>query len=103
MTIKVTVDNFEAEVMNSSVPVLIDFWAGWCRPCQMLAPIVEDLGKEVQGVAKVAKINIDEEPELANAFKVMSIPTVVVMKDGKVVNATVGVHKKDALRKMLGV
>ena len=91
--INVTVNNFEEEVLNSDKPVLIDFWASWCGPCRMIAPIVEEIAEERSDI-KVAKINVDDEPALANKFGVMSIPTLVVMKDGEVVNQAVGVRPK---------
>ena len=100
LVLNITKENFEEEVLNSDIPVLIDFWAPWCAPCRMLAPVIEELANEVT-TAKVAKINIDEEPELASAFSVMSIPTIVVVKDRKVVNSVVGVRDKSDLLEML--
>ncbi|HBL83373.1 MAG: thioredoxin [Clostridiales bacterium GWF2_38_85] len=100
MALQITKDNFQKEVMGSDKPVLIDFWATWCGPCRMIAPTIEELANEVT-TAKIGKINVDEEPELASAFKVMSIPTVVVIKNGKVVSTAVGVKTKAALLKML--
>ena len=78
MTMKITKDNFKAEVLDSEVPVLVDFWATWCGPCQMLTPVLEELSAEVAGSAKVGKINIDEEPELASQFEIMSVPTILL-------------------------
>lgn len=100
--IKITKNNFEAEVMKSDIPVMLDFWAEWCGPCRMLGPVVEDIAKEYEGSVKVGKINVDEESELAAAFRVASIPTVVVIKDGKVVNTSVGYKPKEELAAMLG-
>lgn len=100
--LKITKDNFQSEVMESDKPVLIDFWAAWCGPCKMVAPIIEEVADELAGTAKVCKINIDEEPELASAFQVMSIPTLAVIKDGKVVNVAVGARPKAEIISLLG-
>ncbi len=99
--INITSQNFEEEVTKSSVPVLIDFWAPWCGPCKMMAPVVEEIAKEVGETAKVGKVNIDEEPNLASSFGVMSIPTFVVVRGGKVVGQTVGVQGKEDVLKLL--
>lgn len=99
-TLKITRDNFEKEVLNSDKPVLLDFWAAWCTPCKMVSPIIEEIASEVRD-AKVGKINIDEEPELAAAFNVMSIPTLAVMKNGKVIDSMVGARPKSAIMKLL--
>lgn len=92
----VTQENFETEVMNSDKPVFIDFWASWCGPCQMVAPVVEELADEITDV-KIAKVNVDEQPELAQKFQIMSIPTMVLLKNGKVVDTTVGAQPKEDL------
>lgn len=99
--INVTKNNFKNEIVESEKPVLLDFWASWCGPCRMVSPIVDEIADETAAV-KVGKVNVDDEPELARAFGVMSIPTLVVMKGGKVVNKTVGARPKAAIMAMLG-
>ncbi len=99
--LKITRENFENEVMKSNIPVLIDFWAPWCGPCRMMGPIIEQLAEEYEGKAKVGKVNVDEEGELAQAFGVMSIPTIVLVKDGKVVKQAVGARPKAEVEAML--
>lgn len=93
--------NFADEVMKSETPVLLDFWAPWCGPCRMLGPVVEEVAAESAGKAKVCKVNVDEEPELAQAFGVASIPTLVVMKGGKVASTMVGLRPKAAILQSL--
>jgi thioredoxin 1 len=100
-TVKVTKYNFEQDVMNSKEPVLLDFWASWCGPCRMVAPAIEEISTEVEGSSKVGKINIDEEVELASHFRVMSIPTLMVIKNGKVTATAVGARSKKDILKML--
>lgn len=92
--INIDQNNIQSEVMNSDKPVLLDFWAPWCGPCRMLSPIVDEVAEEHTGKVKVCKINIDEEPELAGEFGVMSIPTLVVMKNGQPTGSTVGLQSK---------
>lgn len=99
-TIKITKSNFDVEVLKSEKPVLLDFWATWCMPCKMISPIVDEIAQELPEI-KVGKVNIDEQPELASAFNVMSIPTLVVMKDGKIIKTMVGVKPKASILKML--
>lgn len=99
--ITVTSKNFEEEVSKSEVPVLLDFWASWCGPCKMVSPIVDAVAEEVEGRAKVGKINVDEEQELASAFNIMSIPTLVVIQNGKLVKQSVGVRSKEEILEML--
>ena len=98
--ININQSNFQNEVMNSDKPVLLDFWAPWCGPCRMVVPIVEEIARERSDI-KVGKINVDENPELAGQFGVMSIPTLVVMKDGKIVNQSKGAKSKSAILAML--
>lgn len=99
--ITITGKNFEEEVSKSNVPVLLDFWASWCGPCKMVSPIVDAVAEEVEGKAKVGKINVDEEQELASAFNIMSIPTLVVINNGKLVKQAVGVRSKEEILEML--
>ena len=99
--LKITRENFENEVKKSNIPVLIDFWAPWCGPCRMMGPIIEQLAEEYEGKAKVGKVNVDEEGELSQAFGVMSIPTIVLVKDGKVVRQAVGARPKAEVEAML--
>ena len=101
MEINITKENFENEVMNSDKPVLIDFWAAWCGPCRMLSPIVAEIAEEYEDEVKVCKVNVDEQPELANAFRVTSIPMLAVIKDKKLVNTAVGYMPKDEVTALL--
>ena len=98
--ININKNNFQNEVLSSDKPVLLDFWAPWCGPCRMVVPIVEEIAKERSDI-KVGKVNVDEQPELASQFGVMSIPTLVVMKDGKIVNQSMGARPKNAILGML--
>ncbi|MBQ7432993.1 MAG: thioredoxin [Lachnospiraceae bacterium] len=98
--LKVTGENFQKEVVESDQPVLLDFWATWCGPCKMLSPVVEALSEELTDV-KVGKVNVDEEMDLASKFQVMAIPTLLVIKNGEVVNTSVGVKSKNDIIKML--
>lgn len=98
---EITIKNFEEEVSKSDVPVLLDFWASWCGPCRMVSPIIDEIAEEVNGKAKVGKINVDEQTELAEAFNIMSIPTLIVIKNGKVINSSVGVRSKEEILDML--
>ena len=98
--IQVNKDNFQEVVLNSDKPVLVDFWASWCGPCRMVAPVLEEIANERSDV-KVCKINVDEEPELAGRYNVMSIPTLLVVKEGQVVNQAVGARPKRQILSLL--
>lgn len=98
--IKINKENFQSEVLNSSKPVLLDFYADWCGPCRMVAPIVAEIADERADV-KVGKINVDEQPELASQFQVMSIPMLAVIKNGKIANQVVGYRPKEQIEAML--
>jgi thioredoxin 1 len=99
--IKITKENFNSEVLKSDVPVLIDFWAPWCGPCRALSPLIDEIAEEANGKFKVGKVNVDEQPELASKFSVMSIPTLVVMKNGELVNKTVGSRPKEQILSLI--
>lgn len=98
--INITRNNFQNEIINSDKPVLLDFWAPWCDPCRMVGPILEEIAGERSDI-KIGKINVDEQPELASQFRVMSIPTLIVVKDGKIVNQSMGAKPKNAILAML--
>ena len=100
MALELTDKNFEAEVIKSKKPVLVDFWAQWCGPCQMLKPIIEELAEEYKGKPiKIAKLDVDASPEMAQKYQVMSIPTLIFFKDGKSVNQLIGAQSKEDLKK----
>ena len=101
MEITVTKENFETEVLKSEVPVLLDFWATWCGPCMMIAPALAQIAEEQAGRVKVGKINVDEQMELAMQFGVTSIPLLVVMKDGQVVNQSLGAKPKEQILSLI--
>lgn len=99
--IVITAENFENEVLNSDIPVLVDFWATWCGPCMMLAPTIEQIAEEYEGKAKVGKVNVDKEPELAAKFGISSIPTIMVFKNGEVTGTSIGYSQKEKLTAMI--
>ncbi len=99
---KITAQNFDEEVLASDKPVLLDFWATWCGPCRMLAPVISEIAAEKEGVWKVGKVNVDEEGELAARFGIMSIPTVILFKNGEPAASSVGYLPKDRLLAALG-
>ncbi|EKE18863.1 MAG: hypothetical protein ACD_9C00211G0004 [uncultured bacterium] len=101
MEIEFTDKNFNEEVLKSNVPVLVDFWAPWCGPCQMMGPIIEELAKELDGKAKVGKLNVDENSEISSKFGIMSIPAIKIFKGGEMVKEFVGVQNKELLKKEL--
>ncbi len=98
--IYVNKNNFQSEVMESDKKVLLDFWASWCGPCRMVSPILDEIAEEREDI-KVAKINVDDEPELANQFGIMSIPTLIVMEKGEIVNKSLGARPKNAILELL--
>lgn len=99
--IKLTDQNFEQEVLHADLPVLVDFWASWCGPCQMLAPVIAEIAEEYAGKVKVGKVNVDEQPNLANRYGIASIPTVMLFKNGEVVSTSLGYRPKNELETML--
>ena len=101
MEIELYKETFEQEVLQSDIPVLVDFWATWCGPCKMIAPIVKEIADEYDGKILVGKVNVDEEPDLTRQYNVSSIPTLMVFKNGQLVNKAVGYREKDEILKML--
>lgn len=101
MEIELYKETFEQEVLQSDIPVLVDFWATWCGPCKMIAPIVKEISDEYDGKILVGKVNVDEEPDLTMQYNVSSIPTLMVFKNGQLVNKAVGYREKDEILKML--
>ena len=101
MEVVVNDDNFETEVLNSDLPVLVDFWAPWCGPCRLVSPIVEEIGKEYEGKLKVCTVNVDEAPNAAAKYGIMSIPTLSIFKSGEVADGIVGAVPKEAILEKL--
>lgn len=101
MEIKLTSSNFDGEVLKSNVPVLVDFWATWCGPCRMVAPIIESIASEYEGKIKVGKAEVDEEGALAAQYGIVSVPTILMFVNGKVVDKLVGAHSKDSFEDMI--
>ncbi len=103
MATDVTTSTFESDVLRSEKPVIVDFWAEWCAPCHLVAPVLEEIAHEREGELRVVKVNIDEQPELAQRYGVMSIPTIVLFRDGEPAAAAVGAQPKRSLEKALGL
>ena len=103
MSLLITKENYEAEVLNSDIPVVVDFWAAWCGPCKMMGPIIDKLSDDMAGKVKVGKINVDEEPELAAKYGIMSIPTIVKIEGGQEVGRSVGQRPLEVLKSDLGL
>lgn len=101
MEVKLTVSNFDGEVLKSNVPVLVDFWATWCGPCRMVAPIIEELANAYDGKIKVGKVNVDEEGSLAAQYGIVSIPTIIIFVNGKPVDKLIGAHSMDDFEDMI--
>lgn len=101
MEVVITTENFETEVLKSDLPVLVDFWATWCGPCRMIAPVIEEIAKDYQGKMKVGKVNVDEEGDLAVKYGISSIPTLLLFRGGEVVKKTLGYMPKDAVVKFI--
>lgn len=99
--VKITVSNFEEEVLHADKPVLVDFWADWCGPCRMLAPVLEEIARDYEGTVKVGKVNVDEQMALAQQFGVTSIPLLVLFKDGKPVAKSLGYRPKGEIVQLL--
>lgn len=99
--VKINYENFEEEVINSNIPVLLDFYADWCGPCMMLAPILEEVAAEVEGKVKICKVNTDNSPELARKYSIASIPTLLFFKNGEPVSISIGYKEKSAIYKII--
>jgi thioredoxin 1 len=103
MIIHLNRTNFKSEVLDSAIPVLVDFWADWCGPCHRLTPILEELAREVEGKAKIAKLDVDAEEAIADEYRIMSMPTLVVFDKGEIKDTMIGLKSKDALKRSLGL
>lgn len=103
MPLTITSENYDSEVAKSDKPFLIDFWASWCGPCRIISPVVDELETEFSDKIKVGKVNVDEQPDIASQFNVMSIPTLMVLENGKVKATSVGARPKEDLKKILGL
>ena len=101
MKVEITTDNFEQEVLQSDVPVLVDFWADWCMPCKMVAPVLEEMSKEYEGKLKIGELDVDSQADLAAQYNVVSIPTLMVFKGGEVVGQQIGAAPRDRLEKLV--
>jgi len=99
--IEITEQNFQAEVLNSSLPVLVDFWAPWCGPCKMIAPIIDEIAREYETKIKVGKMNTDQNLEIAGKYQITSIPTIIIFKNGKPAERIVGFRSKNDLKKVI--
>lgn len=103
MVIHLTKENFKSIVLETEKPVLVEFWATWCSPCQRLAPILDDLAKDVHPHGVVAKLDVDDQYEIADEFGIMNIPTIILFKDGKIEDSMLGIHSKDTLKSFMGL
>jgi thioredoxin 1 len=101
MALEISNANFKSEVIESSMPVLVDFWAPWCGPCKMIAPVLDELAKEYEGKIKIVKLNVDDNQGTATEFGIKGIPTLILFKDGKVLEQTIGAQSKELLKKMV--
>ncbi len=101
MPLEISDANFKSEVIESSMPVLVDFWAPWCGPCKMIAPVLDELAKEYEGKIKIVKLNVDDNQGTATEFGIKGIPTLILFKDGKVLEQTIGAQSKELLKKMV--
>ena len=101
MVIHLTDETFENEVLKSSVPVLVDFWADWCGPCHRMAPILDELSSDIKEQGKVCKLDVDAFPQVADAYDIMSMPTILIFKKGEIIESLIGLHSKDKLKKLM--